>query len=293
MQSTLTGTDQLSITTSQGIGIVPGQSQQQMIKPQQPNITYQIQRTPATNVGLVSTPSLMNSKLLGQVNPQLVASSQNIVAPQTGITVVAGVPGSGTKSPIINVAVTKPQMIPRTQAQIRPTSTVNIVNNSVAANGASLIQQQQLRMMSIAGGNGPNLSAGIHHGLAPVKQPTVANTTTTQASPMQSVQVLNRKKVQDLLREIDPRETMDDDVEELLLQVADDFIENIVTNASKLAKHRKSNTIEAKDIQLHLDRHWNMWIPGFGNEDLRPHKKLAPAEAHRQRMAIIKKSLKK
>ena len=152
MQSTLTGTDQLSITTSQGIGIAPGQAQQQMIKPQPPNITYQIQRTPATNVGLVSTPSLMNSKLLGQVNPQLVASSQNIVAPQTGITVVAGVPGSGTKSPIINVAVTKPQMIPRTQAQIRPTSTVNIVNNSVAANGASLIQQQQLRMMSIAGG---------------------------------------------------------------------------------------------------------------------------------------------
>ena len=32
---------------------------------------------------------------------------------------------------------------------------------------------------------------------------------------MQSVQVLNRKKVQDLLREIDPRETMDDDVEEV------------------------------------------------------------------------------
>ena len=152
MQSTLTGTDQLSITTSQGIGIAPGQAQQQMIKPQQPNITYQIQRAPATNVGLISTPSLINSKLLGQVNPQLVASSQSIVASQTGITVVAGVPGSGTKSPIVNVAVTKPQMIPRAQAQIRPTAAVNIVNNSATANGASLIQQQQLRMMSIAGG---------------------------------------------------------------------------------------------------------------------------------------------
>ena len=35
------------------------------------------------------------------------------------------------------------------------------------------------------------------------------------ASSAQSVNVLNRKKVQDLLREIDPRETMDEDVEEV------------------------------------------------------------------------------
>ena len=85
--------------------------------------------------------------MLGQVNPQLVASSQSIVASQTGITVVAGVPGNGTKSPIVNVAVTKPPMIPRAQAQIRPTAAVNIVNNSATANGASLIQQQQLRIV--------------------------------------------------------------------------------------------------------------------------------------------------
>ena len=31
-----------------------------------------------------------------------------------------------------------------------------------------------------------------------------------------------------------------------------------------------------------LDRNWNMWIPGFGSEDLRPYKKLPSTEAHRQ-----------
>ena len=141
MQSTLTGNEQHLSVTSQGIGIASTQNPQQIIKNQQPNITYQIQRTQPANIGLLSTPSVINAKL---GNPQLGASSQNIVASQTGITVVTGMPGSGTKSPIVNVAVTKPQMVPRTQ--------VSIISNSVASNGATLMQQQQLRMMGIASG---------------------------------------------------------------------------------------------------------------------------------------------
>ena len=31
-----------------------------------------------------------------------------------------------------------------------------------------------------------------------------------------------------------------------------------------------------------LDRNWNMWIPGFGSEDLRPYKKAPATEAHKQ-----------
>ncbi len=36
------------------------------------------------------------------------------------------------------------------------------------------------------------------------------------------------------------------------MQLADEFIENVVTSSCRLAKHRKSPTLELKDIQLHL-----------------------------------------
>jgi len=36
------------------------------------------------------------------------------------------------------------------------------------------------------------------------------------------------------------------------MQIADDFIDNIITASCQLARHRKSSTVEVKDVQFHL-----------------------------------------
>ena len=45
------------------------------------------------------------------------------------------------------------------------------------------------------------------------------------------------------------------------MQIADDFIDNVVTASCQLARHRKSSTVEVKDVQFHLGMRvwWHYW----------------------------------
>ncbi|KAF0306920.1 Transcription initiation factor TFIID subunit 12 [Amphibalanus amphitrite] len=113
------------------------------------------------------------------------------------------------------------------------------------------------------------------------------------ASAAATGDLLTKQRLHELVKEVDPNEQLDEEVEELLLQLADDFIESTVSTACQLAKHRKAATVDVKDVQLYLERKWNMWIPGFGTEEIRPYKRSGATEAHKQRMAIIRKALKK
>ncbi|GBO32504.1 Transcription initiation factor TFIID subunit 12, partial [Araneus ventricosus] len=94
--------------------------------------------------------------------------------------------------------------------------------------------------------------------------------------------VLNKQRLQDLIREVDSNVQTDEETDELLLQLADEFIEDAVSTSCALAKHRKSSVLEVKDVQFALEKDWNMWIPGFGCEEPRPYKKAFTTEAHKQ-----------
>jgi len=69
---------------------------------------------------------------------------------------------------------------------------------------------------------------------------------------MYKFQVLTKKNLQELVKAVDPNEQLDEDVEEVLLNYAEDFMEGLIEGACVLARHRHGTTVDAKDVQTHL-----------------------------------------
>ncbi|KAK9680554.1 Transcription initiation factor TFIID subunit A [Popillia japonica] len=97
----------------------------------------------------------------------------------------------------------------------------------------------------------------------------------------------------DLIRDIDPNIHMEDEVEEILLSYIDEFVDRVLNGASIIAKHRHVSNIEVKDVQQFINRNFNMWVPGLGTDELKPYKRSLTTETHKQRLALIRKALKK
>ncbi|KAJ0858137.1 putative transcription factor Hap3/NF-YB family [Helianthus annuus] len=103
--------------------------------------------------------------------------------------------------------------------------------------------------------------------------------------------IISKRSIQEIVAQIDPAERLDPEVEDILVDIADDFVESVTTFACSLAKHRKSNTLESKDILLHLEKNWNMSLPGFSGDEIKCYKKPFGNDVHRERLAAIKKSI--
>lgn len=105
--------------------------------------------------------------------------------------------------------------------------------------------------------------------------------------------IVSKRSIHDLVTQIDPSERLelDPEVEDILVDIAEDFVDTITTFGCSLANHRKSNILEAKDILLHLERNWNLTLPGFGGDEIKTYKRPAVNDIHRERLAAIKKSM--
>ena len=99
------------------------------------------------------------------------------------------------------------------------------------------------------------------------------------------------KKIYSLVNQIDPSERLDPEVEDILVDLAEEFVESITTFGCSLAKHRKSTTLEAKDILLHLEKNWNLTLPGFGSDEIKIFRKPLTNDTHRERLAAVKNLL--
>ncbi|KAL3265244.1 hypothetical protein HHI36_009458 [Cryptolaemus montrouzieri] len=113
------------------------------------------------------------------------------------------------------------------------------------------------------------------------------------SSSSETAQVLSKQRLQDVIRDTDPSLNLEEEVEEIILNYVDEFVDKVLNGAALIAKNRHINTIEVKDVQQYLTRNYDLWTPGFGTDELKPLKRSFTTESHKQRLALIKKTLKK
>ncbi|XP_022133029.1 transcription initiation factor TFIID subunit 12 [Momordica charantia] len=140
----------------------------------------------------------------------------------------------------------------------------------------------------------------VNQKASPLAPPQTNNTNTQTMSQSRAItaeteepcsRILSKRSICELVNQIDPSERLDPEVEDILVDLAEEFVESITTFGCSLAKHRRSTTLEAKDILLHLEKNWNITLPGFGSDEIKIFKKPLINDTHRERLAAVKKSI--
>ncbi|EFP02420.1 CRE-TAF-12 protein [Caenorhabditis remanei] len=114
--------------------------------------------------------------------------------------------------------------------------------------------------------------------------------------------IMDKSKLDDLMQQISSTTVLEESVKDVLVDYADDFVSALIDKACKMIKNREIKKIESRDIEFILKNIYNMpvvpraatHIFGTQNEaiDLSKEKHI-PTEAHKQRVALLKKQLKK
>jgi len=69
-----------------------------------------------------------------------------------------------------------------------------------------------------------------------------------------------------------------------LMELYGTLIENAVQFGCTNARMRKSQVLKPRDMAVYLERTWNIHVPGFAGEQLRPHRRPAASELHKKRL---------
>lgn len=107
--------------------------------------------------------------------------------------------------------------------------------------------------------------------------------------------VLTKRKLAEMANVIgvdegDSKTTMDHDVEEVVLDLADEFVASVTAFACRLAKHRKVDKVDLRDVQLHLERNWNIRVPGSATDDVRAARRWQPSADYLLKLAEVEAS---
>lgn len=112
---------------------------------------------------------------------------------------------------------------------------------------------------------------------------------------------MDRVRIDELTRQISSNTVVDDVVKDMLCEYTDEYVTTLVNHVCRLVKHRGTHRIEARDVEFVLDAVYKMpsvpraSVHVFGAPaPIRPDRITPqPTEAHKQRMLLIKKMVKK
>lgn len=101
--------------------------------------------------------------------------------------------------------------------------------------------------------------------------------------------VLSKRKLDELVRQVTGggEEALTSEVEEAVLQLADDFVDNVISSACKLSKLRESAQLDIRDIQVVLERNYNIRIAGYASDEVRTVRKIVPAPGWAAKMNAV------
>ncbi|ODV79343.1 uncharacterized protein CANTADRAFT_26297, partial [Suhomyces tanzawaensis NRRL Y-17324] len=210
------------------------------------------------------------------------------------------VPGSGLGSapkPGIPAALNKPKPvgIPSSISGFTRTTPTGILSGPIQTG----MRGSPLTTKPLIGGSRPVLSGGIGSSLgyslsspSITRMPYEYSHITPTSIPDNSGRVLTKRRLAELANTIgategDSKTTIDNDVEDLLLDLADEFVSSVTGFACKIAKHRKVDKVDLKDFQLHLERNWNIQIPGITLDDVKPPRRWQPTSEYSERQAEV------
>lgn len=72
-----------------------------------------------------------------------------------------------------------------------------------------------------------------------------------------------------------------------ILNLADSFTDDVLHAACRIAKERGSKVLEIRDIQLVLERVYNIRIPGYSSDELRTVRKVQPSAQWITKMSAV------
>lgn len=234
-----------------------------------------------------SPPGVTPAAPAAPVAPAAPAAAAAAAAPPPG----APAPGrsvsparkSASPGAINLLGITKPSL-----PSIPISSTIN-----VKAPTAVPLKPNAMNRASLMGG-GANAMGAVLGTPAILKMPTyeLATGVGGDSIPDTSGRVLTKRKLNDLVNTIgadegDGKTNIDGDVEELLLDLADEFITSVTGFACRLAKHRKVEAIDVRDVQLHLERNWNIRIPGYAMDEIKTTRRWQPSPSYTQKVSGV------